>query len=81
MGLDSNFSLESEGLNISTHLRLSTQLGVVEMKRFTVSISKELKERLDKMPEVNWPEVMKQGILEKLAKLKKFEELENRGEL
>ena len=51
------------------------------MKRFTVSISKELKERLDKMPEVNWPEVMKQGILEKLAKLKKFEELENRGEL
>jgi len=49
------------------------------MKRFTVSISKELKERLDEMPDVNWPEVAKEGVLEKLAKLQKFEELERKG--
>lgn len=51
------------------------------MKRFTVSIPKELKERLDEMPEVNWPEVAKQAVLEKLAQLLKFEELEAKGEL
>jgi len=51
------------------------------MKRFTVSIPKELKERLDKRPEINWPEVIKEGIKEKIAKLEKFEELERRGVL
>ena len=48
------------------------------MKRLTVSIPRELKEKLDKQPEINWPEVAKQGILKRLAKL---EELERRGEL
>jgi len=51
----------------------------LKMKRFTVSISKELKEKLDAMPDVNWPEVAKEGVLEKLAKLQKFEELERKG--
>lgn len=51
------------------------------MKRFTVSIPEELKEKLDKMPEINWPEVAKQGVLEKLFKLQKFQKLENMGEL
>lgn len=51
------------------------------MKRFTVSIPKELKDKLDKMPDINWPEVAKEGVIEKLAKLVKFEELENMGEL
>ena len=51
------------------------------MKRFTVSIPKELKDKLDKIPGINWPEVAKEGILEKLFKLEKFEKLENRGEL
>lgn len=49
------------------------------MKRFTVSIPKELKEELDKISEVNWPEVAKQGVLKRLAELEKFEELKNRG--
>ena len=49
------------------------------MKRFTVSIPKELKEKLDKNPNVNWPEVAKQGILKKLKQLEKFEELVNKG--
>ena len=51
------------------------------MKRFTVSIPKELKERLDKMPDVNWPEVAKQAILKKLKQIEKFEDLVNRGKI
>ena len=51
------------------------------MKRFTVNISKELKQRIDKMPQVNWSEIAKQGILKKLAQLEKFEQLVNRGDL
>lgn len=49
------------------------------MKRVTFSIPKELKEKLDKHPDINWPEVVKDGIKRWLAKLEKFEELENRG--
>lgn len=49
------------------------------MRRFTVSISKELKKELDEMPHINWPEVAKQGILKRLAELEKFEELKNKG--
>ena len=48
------------------------------MIRTTFSIPKELKERLDKQPEVNWPEVFKQGLKKKLDKL---ERLRSRGEL
>lgn len=49
------------------------------MKRFTVSIPRDLKKRLDKRPEVNWPEVIREGIKEKIRKLEKFEELERKG--
>ncbi|MEA3255473.1 MAG: hypothetical protein U9Q22_06530 [Candidatus Altiarchaeota archaeon] len=49
------------------------------MKRFTVSISKEMKDMLDKRPDVNWPEVMKQGIIKKVKQLEKFERLEREG--
>lgn len=48
------------------------------MKRFTVSIPKELKERLDKSPCINWPEAIKESLKKRLEK---FEELEKRGEL
>ncbi|MEA3379023.1 MAG: hypothetical protein U9Q69_05310 [Nanoarchaeota archaeon] len=48
------------------------------MERLTLSIPKELKDRLDKMPEINWPEVMKQGILKRLEALKR---MRARGEL
>jgi hypothetical protein len=41
------------------------------MKRFTVSIPKELKMELGRMPHINWPEVAKQGVLKKLEQLKK----------
>jgi len=49
------------------------------MKRFTVSIPKELKRKLDKMPEINWAQVAKEGVLEKVEELKRFEEFKNRG--
>lgn len=49
------------------------------MKRFTVAIPKELKDELDEMPDVNWPEVAKQGIIKKVKQLEKFERLEREG--
>ena len=51
------------------------------MATFTVSAPKELEELRKKFPEVDWNEVMKQGILRRLEELKKFEELKKRGEL
>jgi hypothetical protein len=48
------------------------------MIRTTFSIPKEIKERLDKRPDVNWPEVFKEGLRKKLEKLEK---LKTRGEL
>ena len=41
-------------------------------------ITKELKARLDKRSDVNWPEIFKQGLKKKLEKL---EILKARGEL
>ncbi len=51
------------------------------MAKLTLSFPKELKERLDKMPEVNWNEVIVSGIKKKVEQLEKFEELVNKGEL
>jgi len=49
------------------------------MAKITLSISKELKEELDKFPELSWSEILRKGIKEKIKKLKRFEKLE--GEL
>lgn len=51
------------------------------MRRFTVSISENLKKKLDTIPDVNWAEVAKKGVLSKLEKLEKFQELERKGAL
>ena len=48
------------------------------MMRATFSIPRELKERLDRRPDINWPEVFKEGLKKRLEKL---EELKKRGEL
>lgn len=48
------------------------------MIRMTFSIPDELKKRLDAKPDVNWPEVFKEGIRKKLEALEK---LHARGEL
>ena len=52
-----------------------------KMKRFTVSIPKELKKGMNNLPEVNWPEVIKHGILRRLKQIQKFEKLVNKGEV
>jgi hypothetical protein len=51
------------------------------MKRFTVSIPKDLKKRIDAMPHINWPEIAKQAVLKKLDQLQKFQDLANRGKI
>lgn len=40
--------------------------------RTTFSIPKELKKRMDKRPDVNWPEVFKQGLKKRLEILEKL---------
>ena len=48
------------------------------MERMTLYVPDEFKKSLEKHPDINWPEVMKQGILKKLEKMEKFEKLMNR---
>ncbi|MEA3379026.1 MAG: hypothetical protein U9Q69_05325 [Nanoarchaeota archaeon] len=49
-----------------------------KMVRVTFSFPKELKDKLDKRPDVNWPEVIKAGLRKRLDVLLK---LRARGEL
>ena len=49
------------------------------MPTFTVSITKELKKRIDEHPEINWAEVVRRGIIKKVEELEKFEELKMKG--
>ena len=51
------------------------------MATFTVSIPNELKERLDKHPDINWAEYLKERFAVRLKQFKKFQELVNRGEI
>ncbi|MFY1111888.1 MAG: hypothetical protein AB3K77_09450 [Methanosarcinaceae archaeon] len=51
------------------------------MKRFTISVPDDLKQELDSMPDINWAEVARKGIEDKLERLEKFEVLEKSGEL
>ncbi|MBS3100316.1 hypothetical protein J4463_03845 [Candidatus Pacearchaeota archaeon] len=51
------------------------------MATFTVSIPEELKKEMDKHPEINWPEYLKQRFEIRLKELMKFEELKNSGKL
>ena len=49
------------------------------MATFTVSIPKELKEEIDKYPEVNLAEYLKRRFQLRLKELFKFEELKLKG--
>ena len=51
------------------------------MPTLTVSIPKELKEEMDKRPQINWPEVIKAGLEKKGRALLKFKEMYEKGEL
>jgi len=71
-----------ESLNKFTVSRILTKYrGGTKMATFTVSIPKELKEKMDKHPHINWPEYIKERFEIKLKQLRKFEELVNRGEI
>jgi hypothetical protein len=48
------------------------------MVRMTFSIPDDLKKKLDSKPEINWPEILKEGLRKKLVVLEK---LHARGEL
>jgi hypothetical protein len=49
------------------------------MATFTVSIPKELKEEIDKFPEVNLAEYLKKKFQLRLKELIKFKQLKNKG--
>lgn len=63
----------------NTFVCINTSVEVLKMLRVTFSIPKELKDKLDKYPDVNWPEVVKEGIKRWVAKLERFEELDSKG--
>ncbi len=51
------------------------------MATFTISISEELKNKLDQLPQINWAEYIKQKFEIRLKELRKFEELKNSGRI
>ena len=42
------------------------------MVRMTFSISNDLKKKLDSKPDINWPEVLKEGLKRRLDLLEKL---------
>jgi predicted CopG family antitoxin len=51
------------------------------MPTITVNVDDDLKERMDKHPEINWSEVTRQAIEEKIEALEVMEELTGESEL
>ena len=51
------------------------------MVTFTLSISEDLKKKIDSRPEINWAEFLKQRLEFKLNEFKRFEQLKNAGRL
>lgn len=50
------------------------------MPTLTLSIPKELKEKMDALPEVNWSEVLRLRLQKRAEELLKFEEKRKKGE-
>ncbi len=51
------------------------------MPSITVNVDDDLKERMEKHPEINWSEVTRQAIQEKIETLKLMDELTSQSEL
>ncbi len=51
------------------------------MASITVNVDDELKKRMEKHPEINWSEVTRQAIQEKIEALEVMDELTNESEL
>jgi len=77
-----SFEFKPKPLNTSTGLAICTKLcGNTKMPTITLSLPKEFEEAKKNFPKVNWNEVLKAGILERLEELKKFKELKKRGKI
>jgi hypothetical protein len=51
------------------------------MPSITVNVDDDLKERMEKHPEINWSEVTRQAIREKIEALEVMDELTSESEL
>jgi len=51
------------------------------MPTLTISIPRELKEKMDEFPEVNWSEVLKNRLKKRAEALIKFEQMRKKGEI
>ena len=51
------------------------------MPSITVNVDDDLKERMEKHPEINWSEVTRQAIQEKIETLDVMDELTSKNEL
>mgnify|MGYP001602203159 FL=1 len=51
------------------------------MATLTISLSKELKKKIDEHPEINWAEYVKKRFELRVKELDKFEKLKNSGKL
>ena len=51
------------------------------MPSITVNVDDDLKERMEKHPEINWSEVTRQAIQEKIETLDVMDELTSKSEL
>lgn len=51
------------------------------MPSITVNVDDDLKERMEKHPEINWSEVTRQAIQEKIEALEMMDELTSESEL
>ena len=58
---------------------IGLQTEVSNMVVFTIAVPKELKDKLDKHPDINWSEVLKEFFERKVTEFEKFEELKSKG--
>lgn len=73
--------LKKKDLNIYMNYSIHTKFSLFKMATFTVSISEELKKKIDEHPEINWAEYLKKRFESRIKELKKFEELKNSGKV
>jgi len=51
------------------------------MATVTLSVSDEIKAKMDALPEIKWSEVFRNMIIRKVRQLKKFEQMVAKGEI
>lgn len=75
-------ALKNQGLNILSVLNILTKLNnVVDMPTITLSVSSDLKHEMDSMKFINWSEVAREAIKEKIGQLKILESIANKSKL